>query len=79
MGPEEDQRFDSQVCITIHSFRHRLADPDGISGKACVDGVVNNGILTNDTTEQISEVRTKQTKVGQSEPEKTVIIIEEVT
>ena len=72
------QRFDTQVCITIHSYRRRLCDPDGISGKAVIDGIVKAGILTDDTPEQIKEVRFKQTKIKSPAEEKTEIIISEV-
>jgi len=68
-------RFNSLVCITIHSYRKRLADPDGISAKAAIDGLVKAGILANDTTKQIEEVRFKQTKTKGEE--KTEIIIKE--
>ena len=71
-------RFNSQVCILVHSYRHRLADPDGISAKAAIDGIVRNGILTDDTAKQIEEVRFKQTKIPTKEKEKTIITIEEV-
>ena len=72
------QRFDSQVYILVHSYRHRLADPDGVSAKAAIDGIVRVGILPNDTAKQVSEVRFKQTKIPTKEKEKTVITIKEV-
>ena len=70
-------RFNTQVCILVHSYRHRLADPDGISAKAAIDGIVKAGILFDDQTKQIKEVRFKQTKIPTKEEEKTVITIEE--
>jgi len=72
------QRFNSPVCIIIHSYRRRLADPDGISAKAALDGIVRAGILADDTAKQIKEVRFKQTKIKAPEEEKTEIIIYEV-
>ncbi|MFP4155935.1 MAG: hypothetical protein ACLFSG_09595 [Halothiobacillaceae bacterium] len=69
------QRFDTPVRITIHSYRKRLADPDGISGKAAIDGCVKAGLLADDSTKEIVEVRHRQ---SQSETERTVIEIEEV-
>ena len=71
-------RFNSQVRILIHSYRYRLADPDGISAKAVVDGLVRNGILADDTAEQVQEVSFRQNKIRKPEKEKTEIIIKEV-
>ena len=70
--------FDSQVSIRIHSFRHRLADCDGISGKAAIDSLVMCGIIANDTTKEVKEVVYEQTKVKNKSDEKTVITIERV-
>lgn len=69
------QRFDTPVRITIHSFRKRLADPDGVSGKAAIDGCVKAGLLVDDSAKEVWEVRYRQ---SQSETERTVIEIEEV-
>ena len=69
------QRYDTPVCIIVNSYRKRLCDPDGISAKAVIDGIVKAGILSDDTTKQISEVRFKQTKIKTKEEEKTEIII----
>ena len=65
------------IIININSYRYRLADVDGISAKAVIDGLVKSGILRNDTTKEISEVRFKQTKIKRPAEEKTEIIIEE--
>ena len=78
LGEKKMQRFDTPVCIVIHSYRRRLADPDGISAKAAIDGIVKARILTDDTTKQIKEVRFKQTKIKAPEEEKTEIIIYEI-
>lgn len=74
LGAEAITRHDSPCRIVIHSLRNRLADPDGISGKAVVDGIVHAGILPDDTTKQISEVAYSQQKT--KGPEKTVVTIE---
>jgi len=71
---KESPRHPSRVSITIHSYRKRLADPDGISAKAAIDGLVMCGILVDDSAEYVEEVRFKQTK---SKIEKTVIVIED--
>lgn len=71
------QRFNSPVCLLIHSFRYRLCDPDGLSAKAVIDGLVNVGVLTDDSAKQIKEISFKQTKIPKTQDEKTVIEIEE--
>lgn len=63
---------DSQFSIRIHSRRRRLADPDGISGKAVIDGLVAGGLLRDDSAKTIKEVSYSQEK---SEVEETVIEI----
>lgn len=61
---KEMPRFDSLVRIMCTSHRNRLADPDGISYKAAIDGIVKAGILKDDSTKQIEEVRCKQVKTS---------------
>ena len=63
----------SRVHITFTHYRKRLCDPDGISVKAAIDGVVKAGLLKDDSSEFIEEIRQKQVK---SSEEKTVIEIE---
>jgi hypothetical protein len=70
--------FNSRVSIEIVSYRVRLADADGISAKAAIDGLVMCGILADDTTKEISEVRYRQVKVKNEADEKTEIVITEV-
>ena len=70
--------FNSPVRIRIHSYRSRLADCDGISGKAAVDALVLCGIIKDDTTKEVVEVSYSQTKVKTKSEEKTVITIERV-
>jgi hypothetical protein len=55
--------FDSLVSIRIHSYRVRLADVDGISGKALLDGLVLAKIIADDTTKEVKEALFSQTKV----------------
>ena len=68
-------RFNSPVCITFHSIRRRLTDPDGASIKAACDGLVKAGILADDTAQQIKEIRQTQELCKVSEDEKTIITI----
>jgi hypothetical protein len=69
--------FDSSVSIRIISYRSRLIDPDNTSGKAAVDGLVNCGILLNDSYKEVKAYRAdEQVKVNSSTEEKTEIVIE---
>jgi len=64
--------LNNSVDIHIHSIRKRLADPDGISGKAAIDGIVKCGVLKDDSVKFVKEVRYSQEK---GEPEETIITI----
>ncbi len=78
-GQNEIEAFKSPVSILIHSYRYRLADPDGISAKWAIDAIVKAGILVDDKSENIKEVRFKQTKIKKKDAEEyTVITIENV-
>jgi uncharacterized membrane protein len=56
--------------------RHRLADPDGISAKAVIDGLVLCGVLAGDTTKEIADnPRITQIKVPSTDPEETIVEI----
>jgi hypothetical protein len=70
--------FDSRVSITIVSYRSRLADSDGISAKAAIDGLVACGILADDSAKEVEEVRYRQVKVKNESEEKTEIVIQQV-
>ncbi len=72
VGKAEGDKLDKRVCIHIHSRRRRLADPDGISAKAAIDGLAEGGILIDDSAKYVKEVSFSQEK---SETEETVIDI----
>lgn len=69
------EAFDAPVNITVHSKRKRLADPDGICFKFVLDGIRLGGILEDDSTKEVREVRFTQEKAKE---ESTKITIEEV-
>jgi Holliday junction resolvase RusA-like endonuclease len=71
----EAQAFTAPCRITFYHTRKRLADIDGLSGKAVIDGIVQAGILTDDTPQQVKEVRNCQAKGSREE---TKIVIEEI-
>jgi len=75
LGTNELTAFTSQVRITFHHTRKRLADLDGLSGKAAIDGIVDFGLLSDDTPKQVAEISHRQSK---GRVEETKIIIEEI-
>ena len=75
MATEETKRPNTLVNIRVISYRKRKHDPDGVSVKAVLDGIVRRGILADDSTDQINEVTFKSII---SKEEKTVIEIESV-
>ena len=79
LAPSKGPAFSSPVSLRIDHYRCRLADPCGSSNKAAIDGLVNCGILRDDSTKEIVEpVLEYQTKVTKPEEECTVITITEV-
>ena len=77
MAQDEVKELDKRCCIHIHSRRFRLADADGISGKAAIDGIVNSGLLPDDSSKYVEEVTYSQEKVSKKEGEETVITVKE--
>lgn len=78
-GPKRADSFEEinqRVHIHIHSIRKRLADCDGVSAKAAIDGIVQSGLLKDDDLDHVSAVTYSQEK---GKPEGTVISIYEET
>jgi len=71
-GQNQAPRISTPCRVHFHHVRGRLADIDGISGKAVLDGVVCAGILADDSTQQVTEVTHSQTK---GKPEVTRITL----
>ena len=59
--------MDKKCSLHVHHRRHRLADPDGISIKAAIDGLVLAGILPDDSSKFISEITQSQEVVKGNE------------
>jgi len=79
VAPKTDPAMDTCCRIRVHCRRHRLADPDGISVKAVLDGLVLAGILADDSAKQISESPiVTQEKITKAEQETTILTIEEI-
>lgn len=68
------KRQDTPVSIHVHSIRKRLADADGISAKAAIDGIVNSGLLRDDSPQYVRKVSYSQQKGSE---EITVITIDD--
>ena len=79
MGKEKVKRLDTPCSIHVHSRRYRLADADGISAKAVLDGLVHAGILQDDSPEYVQSVTYSQEKIPKSQNEETVITITPVS
>lgn len=75
LAEEEIKGFTSQVTIRVISYRKANHDPDGISVKAVLDGIVRAGILADDSTKQVKEITFESKK---SKEEKTIIEIETI-
>ena len=75
MGAEEAQGLDTRVNIRVISYRKRKHDPDGVSVKAVLDGLVRSGILRDDSTEEIKSVTFESRKCPKGQEETTVIEI----
>ena len=65
-------KMDKRACIAVHSKRKRLADPDGISAKAVIDGLVLGGVLSDDNAKCVREVSFTQEV---SKVEETIITV----
>lgn len=77
-GEKQAKCFDSPVYIHVCSYRHKLADTDGVSAKAAIDGIVASGLLKDDNAAWVDEVRYRQIKIPGTEEEKTIITLEEI-
>jgi len=69
-GADEDKEMDQKCRIHVHSRRRRLADPDGISAKAAIDGLRLGGLLKDDSARYVKSVTFSQEL---SEEDETII------
>ena len=72
LATEEGAGLDKRCRVHVHSKRRRLCDPDGISAKAAIDGLVAAKLLRDDSAKFIKEVSFSQEV---SEVEETIIEI----
>ena len=76
LGAEEAPGSDTRVDIRVISYRSNRHDPDGVSVKAVLDGLVRRGVLPDDSAKEVRSVTFESIKAPE---EKTVIEIQEVT
>ena len=72
LAKKESTRLDKNCRIHVHHKTKRLADSDGRSVKACIDGLVLAGVLRDDSPEFVKEVSQSQEK---SKTDETIIDI----
>ena len=72
LGAEKAPALDLPCTLIITSFRKRPSDVDGLSAKYVIDGIVHAGLLPDDTSKEIEEIRFRQ---NQSQQECTIITI----
>jgi len=78
VGAEAYPRFDTQVRITVISYRVRFTDSDNCCSKYAIDAIVEAGILRDDSPKYVESVTHLQVKVRTKAEEETRLIIEEV-
>jgi hypothetical protein len=72
---DASKTMDKKFRVHFHSRRRRAIDPDGLYGKAALDGIVAGGILSDDSAKVVEAVTYSQEI---SEVEETVIEVYEV-
>ncbi len=75
LAEETMPRFDSPVHIRVISYRKRNTDPDGISVKAVLDGLVRAELLADDSAKQVKSITFENRA---SKEERTIIEITSV-
>ena len=73
LAAKADARSHGQVSIVFRSYRHKLADPDGLCGKYVLDALVSCGVFKDDSTDYIKSVAHEQIKISAKEKERTVV------
>ena len=72
-GKDAAEKNHPPVDIHIHSKRHRLTDPGGVSDKWVVDALVTGGLLPDDSAKYVKGIPHTQEKT--KGPEVTEITI----
>jgi len=64
-----------RASIVVRSYRRLNGDPDGVSVKATLDGIVERGILADDSSKQVKSVKFES--ITGCKEEQTLIIIQQ--
>ena len=75
LAKKKSKGLDTRFYIHIHSKRNRQCDPDGVSAKAAIDGIVKAGILPDDSAKFVKKVSFTQEKCSSITEEETIITI----
>ena len=75
MGARKTEKVDSRLIIAITSYRWGKHDPDGVSIKAVLDGLIRARLLRDDSTEYIQKICYRSIKTKKKSEEKTIIDI----
>ena len=75
VGAREAPQMVTPCRLHLHSRRYRLADSDGISGKAVIDGIVHAGVLPDDSPKEVTITSQSQEKISREEKEITIITL----
>lgn len=73
VGEKGGARLDQRCRIKVHSRTKRLADADGRSVKALLDGLAEGGVFADDSPECVQEV--SQSQEITTDDEETVVDI----
>ena len=73
LAKKEGERLDKRCSISVFSRTKRLADEDGRSSKAAIDGLREAGVLENDNPKFVKKV--EQSQEITTEDEETIIDI----
>jgi len=77
LAEKEAERLNPRFNITVTSYRKRKHDPDGISAKAVLDGLVRRGLLKDDSTSEVNQI-TFKSEITKGD-EKTIVVLESTT
>ena len=75
VGKGETATSDSRLIIAVTSYRWGKHDPDGVSCKAVLDGLIQCGILRDDSTDEIQKICLRSKKAKKKAMERTTIEI----
>jgi len=69
-------QMDSPFHIRVISVRRINHDPDGVSVKAVLDGIVHAGLCSDDSAKQVKQISFESRKTRKGEEEETIILLD---